>query len=237
MILGAACLGALVLGSWHVMPAQADKASGSTTLEGVDYGDKDGDWVEFWKDEQDRVWIIVVQNREIVDVITPNGDPGPDDEGRQQGDFAGAIALLKQRGGPVVLNPTFADSPLGKKLTRAGKGLIPVYNPSDTGFEDGGTGGHGIDPGAGDPEGQLKRLAKHGKGDGGQGDDGSDLKPGDVGLFDDQMPGPPPLVNPNPVATRTFCCTHATDGSGGGAGGNGGMGGGAKSGGGRGAAH
>jgi len=213
-VLSAAWFGAAMLCAAQTSPAFADKASKSTTLESVDYGEKDGDWAEFWKDEQDREWVIIVKNWEIVDVITPNGDPGPEDDGRQPGDLNDAIALLKQRGGPVALDPAFADSPLGRRLTRAGKGLIPVYNPSDVGFEDGGVSGHGIDPGAGSPEDQLKRRARHGKGDGATGDDGSDLKPGDVGLFDDDMPGPPPLVNPNPVSVTASCCTHATGGSG-----------------------
>ena len=213
-VMSSTWLAAFALCAAYSSPAHADKASKSTTLETVDYGDKDGDWVEFWKDEQDRDWVIIVKNWEIVDVITPNGDPGPEDDGRQPGDLAGTTALLKQRGGPLVLGPAFADSPLGRRLTRAGQGLIPVYNPSDVGFEDGGVGGHGIDPGAGSPEDQLKRRARHGKGDGAKGDDGSDLKPGDVGLFDDDMPGPPPLVNPNPVSVTSTCCTHATGGSG-----------------------
>ena len=224
-VLGAAFLGAIALSGLQTSPASADKKSGTMDLVTIDYAEKDGDWVEFYIDEQDREWVIIVKNYKIDDVITPS-DPGPDDTDHVRGDFSSMIALLKRRGGPLVMDTAFADTPLGRRLTRDGKGLVPVYNPSDSGFDPGDGPGGGFDPGAGSPQDQLKRHLKHGTDDGGKGDDGSDLKPGDVGLFDDTMPGPPPLVNPNPVLSSFGQHTGRGD-SGGGAQGGGAQGGGA----------
>jgi hypothetical protein len=228
-VLGLTLFGALAVGGLHANPAAADKGHHNFSLDTVDYGEDDGDWVEFWKDDQDQTWVFVVEHYKYTTIITPYDDPAPDDS-EERGDLTSTIALLKQRGGALVMGPAFSDSPLGKRLTQAGKGLIPVYNPSDVGFQDDGgvgSGGGGFDPGGGSIEEQLKKHAKHGNGNGGKGDDGGDLKPSDAGLFDDDMPGPPPLVNPNPVLGTTRCCTHATGGSnGGGAGGGGSSGGG-----------
>lgn len=199
-VLGAAFLGAITISGLHASPASADKKTGKTDLVTVDYAEKDGDWVEYYKDEKDREWIVIVQDYKVIDVIAPTGDPGPDDTDHERGDLSSMIAVLKQRGGPLVLDTAFADTPLGRRLTREAKGIVPIYNPSDSGFDPGDGPGGGFDPGGGSPQDQLKRHLKHGGGDGGKGDDGSDLKPGDVGLFDDDMPGPPPLVNPNPVS-------------------------------------
>jgi hypothetical protein len=199
LVLSATLLGALAASCWQTSPAWADKKSGTTTLETIDYAEKDGDWVEFYKDEHDREWVVIVQDYKVVDVIIPKGDPGPDDVDHERGDLRSIIGALKQRGGPLVLEPAFADTPLGRLLTRQAKGIVPVYNPSESGFDPGEGPGGGFDPGGGSPQDQLKKHLNHGKGNGGKGDDGSDLKPGDVGLFDDDMPGPPALVNPNPV--------------------------------------
>ena len=214
-VLSAAFLGAITLSGLQTSPASADKKSGTMDLVTIDYAEKDGDWVEFYIDEKDREWIIIVKDYKIDDVITPKGDPGPDDTDHERGSLSTLIAVLKQRGGPLVMDIAFADTPLGRLLTREAKGLVPVYNPSDSGFDPGDGPGGGFDPGAGSPQDQLKRHLKHGSSDGGKGDDGSDLKPGDVGLFDDTMPGPPPLVNPNPVLSSFGKRTGGGDSGGG----------------------
>lgn len=185
----AVLFGAIALWGLHGSPAKAGDYT--MTFETADYGEKDGDWVEYWRDSDGGEWIFVIQNYRCISAIAPWNDPGPDDDKDGQTDIKSIIAILKQHGGPLVMNSAFARSPLGKLLIREGKGIIPVYNPSDSGFEDGGTGSGGFDPGAGSPEAQLKKRAKHGSGDGGKGDDGSDLKPGEVGLFDDDSPVSP----------------------------------------------
>lgn len=204
MLLGAV-LGALLVGSpIGIAPAAAG-------LVGVDYAEKDGTWVEEWVDKDGyHAWFFYVDYKLVEVEWAPPGNPTPDDAGRDPGDLKTKIALAKQHGARIEKIATpFGKSPLGRQRLAHGEGLEPVYNPGDTGFEAegvdgiGGGSGGGIDANGGSPVDQLKRHAKHGTNDGGNGDDGSDLKPGDVGLFDDDMPGPPELVNPNPVL-RTF---------------------------------
>jgi hypothetical protein len=222
LMLGAA----MVIGTMLVSPAAATKQSGKSDLVFVDYGENEGNWTEWWVDEEDRTWVLIYKNYEIVDVVVPEGiNPGPDGDEGAPGDLGTLIQLLKQHGGRMALAPAFAKTPLGKRLTEQGKGIVPVHNPADLGFEDSygegyGSGG-GFNPGGGTPQEQVKRKHAHGKGNGGKGDDGSDLKATDVGLFDDDMPGPPDLVNPNPVGKITEGGTHGEGGAGGAAGGGG----------------
>jgi hypothetical protein len=201
LVLGAAML----IGPVLVSPAVATKQSGKSDLVFVDYGENDGNWTEWWVDEEDRTWVFIIKNYEVVDVVVPEGiNPGPDGDEGGHGDFGALLQMLKQHGGKIVLAPAFAKTPLGKQLTGQGRGIVPVHNPSEDGYqEDYGSGGGGFNPGGGTPQEQVKR--KHGQGNknGGDGDDGSELKPTDVGLFDDDMPGPADLVNPNPVGKPT----------------------------------
>jgi hypothetical protein len=208
-----AVLGALVVAA----PICATPAVAG--LVSVDYAEKDGTWVEEWVDKDGyRAWFLYVDYKLVEVDWAPPGNPTPDDAGRDPGDLKTKIALAKQRGARIEkIETPFGKSPVGRQRLARGEGLVPAYNPPDTGFEDGDgvAGGSGFDPGAGSLEEQLKKRAKHGNGDGGKGDDGSDLKPGDVGLFDDSMPGPPPLVNPNPVVAYGKSTGSGTNGGGG----------------------
>jgi hypothetical protein len=196
-----AVLGALVVAA----PICATPAVAG--LVSVDYAEKDGTWVEEWVDKDGyHAWFFYVDYKMVEVEWAPPGNPTPDDAGRDPGDLKTKIALAKKRGARIEkIETPFGKSPVGRERLANGEGLEPVYNPPETGFEGegDGIGGGGFDPGGGSLQEQLKKRAKHGSGNGGKGDDGSDLKPGDVGLFDDSMPGPPPLVNPNPVATPT----------------------------------
>jgi hypothetical protein len=110
------------------------------------------------------------------------------------------------------------DTPIGRHRTGHGQGKAPVHNPNPDdssgpstpprkldppdfdpgeGFAGGGSGW--FNPNGGSPAAQLK---KHGKkrGDQGDGDDGSSDPTNGDGPFVD-LPGPPELVNPSPVAS------------------------------------
>ena len=132
------------------------------------------------------------------------GDPNPDDPSSgEKGDSSMRQQLLKQLGGKLVMETPFGKTILGKELTASGQGLDPVWNPADVanGFEHdgngGGSGGGGFDGTGGSIQSWLKNQAGKGGGSDADGDDPD--KPGDVGIFGDEMPGPPELVNPNPV--------------------------------------
>ena len=68
--------------------APADSLSGTNTLETIEHGDAKGDWVEYWSDKRDAIWMIVVHDHKVVDVQGP-GDTV---------DAKAKAALLKQRG-------------------------------------------------------------------------------------------------------------------------------------------
>ncbi|MFO0981367.1 MAG: RHS repeat-associated core domain-containing protein [Planctomycetota bacterium] len=154
------------------------------------------------------------------------GNPNPDDgRGDPPGDIDMLKSLAKQKGGPLERRTVFERTPLGRYLTQHQQGIGPFHNPADAGFEaeDGGIGsGSGFSPNSGSipelldqlasrmqgsldlgsmlimPDGTwMPRPEKQGKKDG----EGS-KKDRPQGYFDEDMPGPPELVNPPPVPQR-----------------------------------
>jgi hypothetical protein len=197
-------------------------------LDNVDYFDDEGDWVEFWSDDEGHRLIFVIEDGETIHYIADGFDnPNPEDGSGSEEDFDHLQDVLKKHGGGLQRLTNIAGTPLGQALLRSGGLIDPYHNPGDVGYEDGGgfgNGGGGFTPGNGSPTEQLKRQAKNGGKSKGDGDDGDDLKRGEVGLFDDDMPGPPEIVNPNPAGTYAW---EREGGDGGGAGGGGSPGGGA----------
>lgn len=181
-------------------PAQAD-----WHLDNVDYFDDDGDWVEFWSDDEGHRLIFVIEDGETIHYIADGFDnPNPDEGSGSQEDFDNLTDILKKHGAGLRRLTNLAGTPLGHTLLRSGGLIDPYHNPADVGYEDGGgfsngTGG-GFTPGNGSPTDQLKRHLGKGNKSKGNGDDGDDLKPGAAGLFDDDMPGPPEIVNPSPAS-------------------------------------
>src|SRR5690349_16288596 len=99
LMLGAA----MVIGTMLASPAMATKASGKTDLVDVDYGEHEGNWTEWWVDEEDRTWVLIYHNYELVDVVIPEGiNPAPDGDEDAPGDLDTLIQLLKQHGGALV---------------------------------------------------------------------------------------------------------------------------------------
>ncbi|MBI2253877.1 MAG: hypothetical protein HYU58_04590 [Proteobacteria bacterium] len=213
------------------------KAEYGWHLDHVDYFDDDGDWVEFWSDGEGRSMIFVIEDGETIGFIADGFDnPNPEEGSGSERNWDNLQDILKKHGGGLRRLTNLAGTPLGHTLLRNGNLIDPYHNPGDVGYEDGGGfggGGGGFTPGNGSPTEQLKRRAKNGGKSKGDGDDGDDLKPGEVGLFDDDMPGPPELVNPNPSATYAWEREGANGGGarGGGSpgGGGGNAGGGAES--------
>ncbi len=135
------------------------------------------------------------------------------------------INLAKQKGGKFRITPDFAKTPIGKYMTNQGKGLVTVYQPSDDETSGGSApprnrpgikpdieamttppGGHPgeipFEPNSGGPKEHIKKAAKKGglnKKDSSGGDPDKKAGVGQGGFFGD-LPGPPELVNPNPVS-------------------------------------
>ncbi|WP_303979503.1 hypothetical protein [Dongia mobilis] len=190
---------ALVMTMTTVHAARAD-----WHLDNVDYFDDDGDWVEFWSDDEGHRLIFVIEDGETIHYIAVGFDnPNPVEGSGSEEDWDHLTDLLKKHGAEIERRTKLAGTPLGHVLLRNGNLVDPYHNPSDVGYEDAGGlggGGGGFTPGNGSPTDQLKRQMKKGSKSKGDSDDGDDLKSTDVGLFDDDMPGPPDIVNPNPVS-------------------------------------
>lgn len=156
-------------------------------------------------------------------------NPNPEgDGGTEPGDEKSRLNLALQKGGELIMTAEFTNTPLGKYLIGKGTGLVPVYQPSDD--ESGGpsTGMTGTslldakdqmetklpagfladipyDPNSGSVQEYF--MSKLPKGpppetDTGGDDDGSNDKLGtDAGVLFGDLPGPPELVNPDPVTS------------------------------------
>jgi hypothetical protein len=201
-------------------------------LDNVDYFDDEGDWVEFWSDDEGHRLIFVIEDGETIHYIADGFDnPNPEDGSGSDEDLDHLQDVLKKHGGGLQRLTNIAGTPLGHALLRSGGLIDPYHNPGDAGYEDvagGGNGGGGITPGNGSPTEQIKRKLGKGHEDGDD-DDDSDAHTTNVGLFDDDMPGPPEIVNPQPVSANNW---ERRGGNGaGGAGGDGSPGGGASGGG------
>ena len=90
-----AVLGSLFC-SLPLCAAVADSVSGTNTLENVEKGDAKGDWVEYWSDKKDGIWVVVVQDGKVTQVIAPSDtvDPKAETALMKQRATAGAIAAI-----------------------------------------------------------------------------------------------------------------------------------------------
>lgn len=214
-----------------VSPTVTSPASAADGIveEWIDYGDEEGDWIEVMVDENGWVLAIVYEDYELIGAWTKNihdnDNPDPLEGSGTSVDRAQLTDLLKKIGSNYRMTPAFSQTPIGKLLVARGTWLDARHNPAETGLTEdmGGGGGGGFNPSNGSPIDQVRKQANKGNKNGAEGDDGDDLKPGDAGLFDDDMPGPPELINPNPVGRGGK--DHAGGGLGGGGLGGGGSGG------------
>ncbi len=176
--------------------------------------DKEGNIVEQWF--YDRYGTL--QSGIFFD-----SNPNPDDSSSgMKGDYSSAVPLAKQnselKGIVGGFEYDWARTPIGRHRTGSGNGKIPAHNPNpdddngastppnplkppdfDPGSGFGGGSSGWFNPNSGSPAGQLKKHGKKRGNQGGGDDSGSDPTGGD-GMFGD-LPGPPELVNPNPVST------------------------------------
>jgi hypothetical protein len=90
-----AVLGAMFC-SLPICSAMADSVSGKNTLENVEKGDAKGDWVEYWSDKHDGIWVVVVQNGKVTQVVAPSDavDPKAETALMKQRAAAGGIAAI-----------------------------------------------------------------------------------------------------------------------------------------------
>ena len=85
---------AVIAEACHLLRQQAGAAE--AILENVEKGDTKGDWVEYWSDKHDGIWVVVVQNRKVTQVIPPSDtvDPKAETGLMKQRAAAGAIAAI-----------------------------------------------------------------------------------------------------------------------------------------------
>lgn len=181
-------------------PARAD---GPSVKVAEDYDDEDGLTVIVYKDK-DGYWALIIDKDGTVSYAELSSDPDGFATGGEGPSTEDLINELKK----VWHGEAQVDwhvSVLGKILTDHDNGLVPIWNPADgAAFDaDGYSGpGGGFDPEGGSLLEQLINAGRHHHGagnDDGDGDGDDDTKPSVGGLWDDDMPGPPPLVNPNPL--------------------------------------
>ena len=166
------------------------------------YDEHTGTVIEVYVNDKGDEWYWMTYADGEVIVVTFDDNPNPEDDGRGQTYTPETVQDAIQKYGGAIDPPEDKwDNPLGVQLTQEGEGYIPVHNPSDfeKGYDDGAgfTSEMPFDPNGGDFTEQLK---KSGSGsDTSDDDDSDDPDRGEAGLFDEAMPGPPPLVNPAPV--------------------------------------
>lgn len=174
-----------------------------------EWHDNDGSYIEIWKNDDGSLFIWGHDADGEQWTYTPGDNPNPFDETVPSGptSLEDILELIKKAHGEGLQpDVDFWGNVLGKGMTGRGEGLIPVYNPSEKTYDDGTGGGTGFDPNGGDFGDQLGHHGSPGgQSSGGQdkGDHADDMHgwdPQKTGLFEDDMPGPPELINPNPVA-------------------------------------
>lgn len=200
---GSVALAALIaVWLWPSLAAPA-LADVGTREHWIDYGEEEGDWIEVAIDDWGWAYVIVVEDYEVVEVLADKlgaDNPNPLEGSGTSLNRDQLEDALRRKGARLATVEEFANTPLGRLLISRGATLETLHNPAEVGLIDSilGGGGGGFNPTEGSVKDQLRKSANS-QGNGGEGDDGDDLKPGEAGLFDDEMPGPPELINPNPV--------------------------------------
>jgi hypothetical protein len=213
----AACGAILAL---TLIAAPRPAAGGGGEVVHAEMDDEGGILVVFYSADEDLYWYTYFSaNGDSESEEIGNINPNPEDGTTTPGDWDSRLALLKQHGGNGMSGPALEETPLGMHLAGKGKGIGPLHNPSNEDAPGGqspsnsswwsdkdafeqmmeGAGyphGPGFDGNGGPMGGQIRDALKRGK-KGGGGDSG--MKRSDGGFWDENMPGPPELVNP---ATR-----------------------------------
>lgn len=195
-----ALLGSLSVLSWP-SHANADEVHKTT------HHNKDGSYNELWYSEENDQYYTKQYDKDgnLKAIYVYMDNPNPEEGTTTPGDQDSRVRLALQNA-PIIgivgdlRDPQVEDSPLGQLLTGQGKGKAPAWNPSDVYYESGfggGGGGGGFVPNGGSFGQQLKHMAKKGNKDDGDDDGDNGAKPGDVGLWGPDMPGPPEIVNPS----------------------------------------
>ncbi len=166
------------------------------------YDEHSGIVIEIYVNDKGQEWYWMTYADGEVIVVTFDDNPNPDDDGRGNVYTPESVRdAIRKFGGAIDPPQDKWDNPLGVQLTQQGEGYIPAHNPSDfeKGYDDGTgfTGDMPFDPNGGDFTQQLKKNG--GGSETSDDDDSDDPDRGEAGLFDEAMPGPPPLVNPAPV--------------------------------------
>ena len=174
----------------------------------IEYHNEDGSVIEIWQDNNGKLYAWGTEADGEQWSYTFDDNPNPDDPSSSDGPMTPEKIkemIRKYAGEMSKPEEEFWDNFIGKYMSGNGDGLIPHYNPSDSGqaYDDGTGAGGGFDGNGGDI---LDQMRGHGSGgaSGGQdkgehADDTYGTETPKDGMYEDDMPGPPELINPNPV--------------------------------------
>jgi YD repeat-containing protein len=171
----------------------------------IEYHNEDGSVMEFYKDENGNYWAWITWADGEQTSYTFDDNPNPEDPNGDSGAMTPEKlkALIEKYAGEMsAYEEEFWSSFFGKYLADKDLGIVPVHNPSPIAYDfEGEGGGLGFDPNGGNIVDQLGDP----KGDPDNPNDGEDREdygtetPPSPGMFEDDMPGPPELINPNPT--------------------------------------
>jgi len=170
----------------------------------IEYHNEDGSVMEFYKDDNGNYWAWITWANGDQTSYTFDDNPNPEDPNSDSGAMTPEKLkeLIKKYAGEMSeYEEEFWSSFFGKYLADKDLGIVPVHNPSPIGYEFEGAGGGGFDPNGGDILDQLGTPPGDPR-DPNEGHEDEDKDPAHTstgGMYEDDMPGPPELINPNPV--------------------------------------
>lgn len=165
----------------------------------------DYSYVQLWQQDDGSYFFWGVEADGEEWSYVPESNPNPEDPSSNDTPLTPEAVmemLKKYSGGFTAEEEDFWGTMLGKLFTDKGDGIIPVHYPSPIGYEfDGELGGLGFDPNGGDIHDQLgdPKGDPRDPNEGNEDRDDYGTEEHKTGMFEDDMPGPPELINPNPT--------------------------------------
>lgn len=172
----------------------------------IEYHNEDGSVIEFWLDDKGKLYAWGTEADGEQWSYTFDDNPNPDDTDSSGGPFTPEMVkeLIKKYAGEMTkADEEFWASFFGNYISDKNDGIVPIHNPNPVGYEyEGETGGGlGFDPNGGDPVDQFGDPKGDPKdpNEGNEDRDDYGTETPKTGMFEDDMPGPPELINPNPT--------------------------------------
>jgi hypothetical protein len=168
----------------------------------IEYHNEDGSVIEIWMDDKGNLYAWGTEADGEQWSYTFESNPNPDDPSSADGGITPEKLkeLIKKYAGEMAeLEEDFWDSFIGRYLGDKNLGINPVHNPNPVGYEfEGELGGPGFDPNGGDILDQLGTPPGTPEDPNKTDDDRDDYgtETPRTGMYEDDMPGPPEIINP-----------------------------------------